>query len=464
MKKFFKTFWFSTVFVFVSNFLIMEYKTNREYENEENLPYSVSMILSSISDVYLKIKNYFTLSNLQESNLTTEMTPFETQFSIDQQKTICIGESLKYIRFNVAQFNLTLEDQIKYRNWGFQGTIDYSDPQNVLGFSEYEFRENFKDYCFQDQDAYCYIIDIKGNPHCAGRFRMPLYGDLKLYNFEDTSEEKIPGRMFFIYSSGSKKLLDVTNILDSCFFDLSNPASNHNLIETIGANHNSAKNPLMLGYYYTDPTQGPWFMKKVPYTSFWLLHVINHDQSFSLFPKNIATKNGYVIKENNTEKFILELDDKLFRAGIVEDAPIALWGGENKFQPYQYNEFLNKNINIYITAAIPLNYAGTKFSDETVISHLRRHYLELFLYCKIKKIKKACISLIGTGVFNVKRSFHIKVLQELIEKMQDSGTIYFFNLFNKVENDDNFSSLGSIIDTKDFDNYQSLYDYCLKLN
>ena len=423
--------------------------------NRNNMKSKIEKAISTIKPKHIKIGLASLLAGSVIAAGIAKACESDPVFNYSNSQ---IKNDLSFSDHEKLMFNESMVDKIhidekqlgNYYPFCDQTSISFIDPGSIMGkdkdgnkFDENDMRQNPKKYFCQDQNGYIYVKDMSGQLHCIGKLSVPSLSELtsKAKNINYGS-----GTLTVVY--GNRDLLDIHKILDSGFFQLANPASNFNAIETTYFGDLNK----MLSQYYTDETQGPWFMKKCPWTSLFLLHVFNGLQSNGIdFPvKNnfarhlfqkmengqfefnllsdykITTSAGY-INNKIPDDFINANNDGLYRALIIENTPVSLKGGSSG-RNYKYNGDTSL-IDIYLDAAIPKYYSGQSYSDEQLKAHLRRHYKSIIAYCKSKNIKNAILTLTGCGVFNVPIQFHMEILSDdnIQQDIKSSGTNFFIN-------------------------------------
>ncbi len=413
----------------------------------------------SVYDIY-HTSPYFQIPN-QEVNGTTKPIMFKGVKPIteDEKRKIVSAERCskvgKTISLEVTEANGMIEDSI----------LTLPDGTKI---NEIDLRRNPGEYFRQDKETGMCYIKLGEELYEAGKFTIPTLGEI---SEEAQSKDRKDGKMFVVYAdmgSSGLQLLDIQNILDSKKFDLANPASSHNCIETTYYDDYSplsnSENAKLLSDYSWGQSSGPAFMLKCPWTSLCLLHMpglngMVYDETKGiyketmgdkinlLYPYKVLTSAGYGISLYEHTKFgedKKEDNDKFMFMG-VEDAPISLDGG-NIFpymkQPYTYSKD-SKKINIFLDAALDISsndygrYCESTryYTAEQCKLHIKRHYLALFNYCKVKGIKEAVVSFIGIGESSNDLEWHKEALYdpEVKKAMRESGTTYIFNAYNRFD-------------------------------
>ena len=324
--------------------------------------------------------------------------------------------------------------------------------------NEMDLRENPGEYFRQDKESGMCYIKLGDELYEAGKFTMPTLGKI---SEEAQSKDRKGGKMFVAYANprtSGLKLLDIQKILDSKKFDLANPASNQNCIETISPEDSSpdkGEKVKLLSEYWGDNTQGPAFMLKCPWTSLCLLHMpgLNGmvydketdgyseqkvDKINLLKPYGIETSSGYGMTPAINANFGEDTseDNDKSTCMIIKNANLPFDGGSIfTCEPYTCSDEF-KQIDIVLDAALPHAYSGSEnYTEEQCKLHIKRHYLTLFESCRAEGTKRALLSFIGAGVFGNRIEWHKEVLDdpEVKEAMENSGTTYIFNAYNRSD-------------------------------
>ena len=430
------------VIIFLSAFacIASEYVSGNE---DNSLRLSEEKINSLSEDPQLTEK---IIKFAKENKISLFISFFILSTAIMKNKNKTNYTIIKYNEDNPAIFidkmvkKLDMNDNARENTYHSNISVDYinhTSPHHILGYDvdENDIRNNPYKYFEQDANGYIYIKGTNNISHCSGRFFIRSLGNLRKIS---DGISKSRGKLIFVY--GNKNLLDSCTCLNSKKFDLANVATNHNAIETTHRKDFEKK----FSEYPYDHTQGPAIMMGFPFSSFVLLHLFNgrkmenytsplkscemfdiksNSYELNLLKRfDITTSSGYVNYDSLKGKHFE--NDKNFSVMIVEEAPLSLKKNNSSYE-FQKNPH---KMTLFIAAAIPKKgFYESNTSEQQIKKYLEMYYESLFRYCKTKKIKNALVSPIGTGVFGIPIEWHLEILNNMKNLIEQSETTYWIN-------------------------------------